>query len=178
MTRATLDSFESALLTELRTHVAQRSATRHARRPIARHVAAMAAAAAVAGAIATGLVALRPDPAFAVENQADGDIVVTVIELSDAAGLEHALAREGVTAEVTYQADVVNPSDLDRGGPTTDCPPVGAITIDPADNGGFTFTLDAQYVTSHDAVLHLTAAGGRNADDWAAVKVQWEATTC
>ena len=179
MTRATLDNFESALLTELRAHVAERSATRRVRRTIGRRAAALAAAAAVAGAVAAGVVGLRPDPAFAVERRADGDIVVTVFDLSDAAGLERALAREGVTAEVTYQTSAVKPSDLDDGGRSAGCPvPVGAVTIDPEEAGRFTLTLDAQYVAAHDSVLHLTAAGGRTADDWMGVRVEWEGTAC
>ena len=177
MTRATLDNFESSLLTELRTHVTERAASGPSRRPIGRRIAALAAAAAVAGVAVTGIVGLRPDAAFAVEPQAGGDVVVTVIELSDADGLERALAKEGVTAEVTYDATAVAPSDLNNGERSAVCAPVGVVT-DPTDNGGVTFTLDAAYVAAHDTVLHLTAAGGRSSDDWIAVSVVWEDSAC
>lgn len=176
MTRPTLDTFESALLAELRTHVTERVASGPPRRPIGRRIAALAAAAAVA-VVATGVVGLRPDAAFAVERQAGGDVVVTVIKLSDADGLERALAKEGVTAEVTYDATAVTPSDLDTGEGSAVCAPLGVVT-DPADNGGVTFTLDAEYVAAQDAVLHLTAAGGRSPNDWIAVSVVWEDSVC
>jgi hypothetical protein len=179
MTPANLDSFESALLAELRAHVVARSIDQPARRPVGRRLAALAAAAAVAAvAAATGLAGLRPDPAFAVERQGDGDIVVTILHLSDTAGLEHALAKNGVTAQVTYESTAEKPSDLAAGGTSTGCPPVGAVVIEPADDGGVTFTLDSRYVVAHDNVLHLTVAGGRTADDWVGVRVQWEGTHC
>lgn len=177
MTSPTLDTFESALLTELRAHVTERVAPGPKRRPVGRRIAALAAAAAVAGVAATGVVGLGPDAAFAVERSAGGDVVVTVIRLSDADGLERALAQEGVTAEVTYDAAAETPSDLDNGERSAVCAPIGVVT-DPADNGGVTFTLDAEYVAAHDSVLHLIAAGGRTPDDWIAVSVVWEDSVC
>ena len=44
-------------------------------------------------------------PAYAVEQTGDGDVVVTVHRLDDAAGLEKALSAQGVDAEVSYDAD-------------------------------------------------------------------------
>ena len=178
MTHAHLDNFESALLNELRTHVAERQAMPvRGQRPIGRRLAAIAAAAAVAATIGTGVLSLRPDPAYAVQPQTDGDIVVTILKLSDASGLERALAHEGVTAEVTYDASATKPSDLDSGGPGPSCAPDNII-VDPAENGGVTFTLDANYVASRHGILHLVAAGGRTTDDWIAASVQWEGTGC
>lgn len=180
MTHANLDNFESALLNELRTHITERQAvTDRGRRPIGRRFAAIAAAAAVAGTVGTGALSLRPDPAYAyaVQPQADGDIVVTILKLSDASGLERALAKEGVTAEVTYDASATKPSDLDSGGPAPLCAPDNVI-VDPAENGGVTFTLDAEYVASRDGILHLVAAGGGTTGDWIATSVQWEGTGC
>ncbi len=138
----------------------------------------MAAATALAGATAIGVVGLRPDPAFAVERQADGDVVITVMKLSDADGLERALAKEGITAEVTYDATAATSSDLDNGGRPACWPAVGDVVVDPADNGGVAITLAADYVAAHDGVLQLTAAGGRSADDWIAASVWWEGSAC
>lgn len=178
MTHADLDHFESALLNELRTHVTERQAMPDRRqRQIGRRFAAIAAAAAVAGTIGTGALSLRPDPAYAVQPQPDGDIVVTILKLSDASGLERALAQEGVTADVTYDASATKPSDLDSGRPARSCASDNVI-VDPADDGGVTFTLDADYVASRDGILHLVAAGGGTADAWIAASVQWEGTGC
>lgn len=105
----TLDSFEQSLLTEMRRHVAGRRAPRRAphRR---RRLAALGATTAAAASIATGAVLLRPDAAFAVTERADGDIVVTISSLEDAAGLRRALAEHGVEAEVSYDADMPAPA--------------------------------------------------------------------
>ena len=178
MTHANLDNFESALLSELRSHVTERQAMPdRGLRPIGRRFAAIAAAAAVAGTIGTGVLSLRPDPAYAVQPQADGDIVVTILKLSDAGGLERALAKEGVTAEVTYDASATKPSDLHSGGLAPLCAP-DSVIVDPAENGGVTFTLDAGYMASRNGILHLVAAGGGTTGDWIAASVQWEGTGC
>lgn len=158
-------------------HVKALAASRRTQRPIGRRLAAMTAAAAIAGAVVTGVVGLRPDPAFAVERQADGDIAVTVVKLDDADDLERALADKGITAEVIYHANALKPSNLDDGSSDPGCRPVG-LTVDPAENGGFTFTLDARYVATRNSVLHLDAAGGRTSGDWTAVSVRWEDSTC
>ncbi len=173
MTGPTLDKFESALLTELRAHLTEKVAAGPARPPVGRRIAVLAAAAAVAAATAIGLVGLRPDAAFAVERLAGGDVVITVMKLSDADGLERALAKEGITAEVEYDATAVVSSDQDSVGPAACWPGVGDVVVDPADNGGITITLDADYVAAHDGVLQLTVSGGRSADDWIGASVTW-----
>jgi hypothetical protein len=43
-------------------------------------------------------------PAYAIAEDASGDVVVTVHELQDAAGLEDALRAHGIDADVTYDA--------------------------------------------------------------------------
>jgi hypothetical protein len=98
--------------------------------------------------------------------------VITVTKLSDAHGLERALANEGITAEVKYDAAAVVSSE-DAGGSPSCWPGVGDVVVDPADNGGVTITLDADYVAAHDGVLRLTASGGRSADDWIGASVTW-----
>lgn len=114
MTRAPLDSFESALLSELRDVVAERSATQpHRRRkPLLVAAAAAATVAASVGAVVFGFGAGGPAPAsaaYSVSAEDDGDIVVHIRRLDDADGLERALAEHGITAEVSY------------GGETSDC---------------------------------------------------------
>ncbi|WP_109507822.1 hypothetical protein [Nocardioides speluncae] len=124
MTRAPLDSFESALLSELRDTVAERSATRsqsRRRRPILVAAAAATAVAASVGAVVFGLGTGGPAPAaaYSVAAQDDGDIVVTIRRLDDAEGLERALAEHGITADVDYGGPVSNcivvPDDGDPG---------------------------------------------------------------
>jgi hypothetical protein len=111
-TPPTLDRFETALLDELRAHVATRPATdtptplapRRTRRR--RWVAGLAAAAAAA----TAYVVVSPggpavSPAYAVSENADGDVVVTIHRLEDSDGLERALREHGIDAEVSFDPD-------------------------------------------------------------------------
>lgn len=97
-----LDHFETTLLRELRTHVADRSSRRRSvrRRAAGAAIAAAAAAAVVVTGVGGGVTA---SPAYAVEHAPDGDVVVTINRLEDAAGLEAALATQGVDAEVSYR---------------------------------------------------------------------------
>ncbi|GAA3829399.1 hypothetical protein [Nocardioides panacisoli] len=118
-TRAPLDGFENALLTELRQHVATR-APAAARPRLRRRLTAAGAALGAAVAVTAGGLALRPDAAFAVDPQANGDIVVTISSLKDADGLESALRAQGVDAEVDYSADLPPaPEPGDNGGTVT-----------------------------------------------------------
>ena len=131
MTHPTLDNFESALLTELRSHVTEQVAHGPAPRAAGRRIAAFAAAAAVTVAAVVGVAGLRPDPAFAVARHADGDVVITVMRLSDADGLEQALAHEGITAEVEYDDASNVSSDQDSTGSPACWPGVGDVVVDP-----------------------------------------------
>jgi hypothetical protein len=102
-----LNSFETELLADLREHVAGRASAPAApppprRRRRAIRMGVVAAIAAAAAAAAFGYVASRPDPAYAVSVGDDGRIHVSVHSMSDEAGLEHALAEKGVTADITY----------------------------------------------------------------------------
>jgi hypothetical protein len=106
-----LDHFESALLGELREHVATRSAPdlpmpaatprRHHVRRWAIGAVGAAAAAAVAVVVAPG--GPGASPAYAVQQAADGDVVVTIHRLEDAAGLERALRENGIDADVSFE---------------------------------------------------------------------------
>lgn len=102
-----LDTFEAQLLGELRSVVASRTKDIPARRPDVprrRRRAMMAAvsAASAATAIAFILTGTFAEPAYAVGDGPRGTIAVQVNRLEDAAGLEKALAKEGVAADVAY----------------------------------------------------------------------------
>lgn len=113
-TRAPLDGFEAALLAELRDHVASRGPA-PARPRRRRRLTAAGAALGTAIAATAGVLVLRPDPAFAVDTQSDGDVVVTITSLEDADGLEAALREQGVDAEVDYSAEPITPPTPDDG---------------------------------------------------------------
>lgn len=189
--RAPLDTFETALLGELREHVTARTTSSTAPTPWRRRLVALAAVAATA----VGGLALRPDPAFAVDTQ-DGDIVVTISSLEDADGLEEALAKQGVTADVNYEAEV-QPPPADEEGPDPEerstlgddsekgltpkpddlreqiVPPAGCLTSisTSMSDDAVTFTFPKSAAAS-DAVLTITTAG--SADGLSSISVQWE----
>lgn len=102
----TLDPFESALLAELRRHVAEHPVPQP-RRPRHRlRLAAVAATGVAASVVAVlGLGGTGGSPAYAVDTTSDGDVVVTVHRLDDEAGLEDALSAQGIDADVDYDAD-------------------------------------------------------------------------
>jgi hypothetical protein len=103
MNDSEFDSFDRALLTELR-QVATEGATAPVRRTRKRWAYAGTGVAAAA-VTAFGLSTLGSPAAYAVDEQRDGDIVITIRELDDADGLEQALADRGIEADVDYQAD-------------------------------------------------------------------------
>ncbi len=121
----TLDSFESALLLELRQHVAEHPAPEPApvRRPRRRlRLAAIGAAGIAASVVAVfGLGGTGGSPAYAIDENSAGDVIVTVHRLDDAAGLEQALLAKGIDADVSYDP---SPSDgtfsVDDAGPDAD----------------------------------------------------------
>ena len=101
---AQLDSFETALLTRLREHVAQQSAVRprFSRRRLLLGAAATVAAAAAMVVVVPGL---GSSTAYSVQEGNSGTITVEVQRLEDADGLEAELAKYGVNADVTYVPD-------------------------------------------------------------------------
>jgi hypothetical protein len=105
-----LDSFESALLTELRREVTEhptlarppaRRSGRHAKLTMAGAVTAAAASVAAVVLIGSGPTA---SPAFAVTGTADGSVRLAVYRLDDGTGLEAALARHGIDATVRFMS--------------------------------------------------------------------------
>jgi hypothetical protein len=118
-----LDSFETALLTELRREVAERPTPAPVpavvRRPKRRLRLAAAAATGVAASVVAvfGLGGSGGSPAYAVDENNAGDVTVTVRRLDDAAGLEAALKARGIDATVRYDADGLGtPSELGADG--------------------------------------------------------------
>jgi len=106
---SSLDTFETALLDELREYVAHRPADPASpgpRRSRRRRLAyAGLAAAAVAGITVAVLPGTGPAPAYAVTEGNGGAVHVRVDRIEDAAGLEQALADHGVAADVIYLDD-------------------------------------------------------------------------
>ena len=101
--RRELDTFESALLQELRSEVTRSASAPPRSARGRRRLALGAAAAAVTGVVAVALGAgPGSTPAYAVTEDDAGDVVVTVHELQDAAGLEDALRAHGIDADVTF----------------------------------------------------------------------------
>jgi hypothetical protein len=170
-----LDRFEVALLAELRSVVADRAPARRRKRLLTLGGVAATAAAAVGIGLAVG----GSSPAFAVHQEADGDVVVTINRLDDAAGLERALAAQGVTADVDYthpitmkttdggSVDVIPfPSSrrqavVQRGvpeGKQLDCSfgVGGYLTLDAVD-GGYVLTIPHESVLA-DTPLRVVAA--------------------
>jgi len=107
--RAELDSFETALLAELHEEVRTTASApvevrAQWRQPHAwqrKRWLAVAATAAAALIIATQ-VGLGPTPAYAVTGRNNGEVVVRVNRLEGADGLERALRKHGIPADITY----------------------------------------------------------------------------
>jgi hypothetical protein len=93
-----LDQFDRALLTELR-QVAIEGAPAPRR---TRRLALAGTGVAALAATVVGVTTLGSSPAYAVSENGDGDVVITIRELKDAAGLEQALADHGIDADVDY----------------------------------------------------------------------------
>lgn len=93
-----LDGFDRALLTELR-HVAMQGAPAPRR---TRRLALAGTGVAALAATVVGVTTLGSSTAYAVSENGDGDVVITIRELEDASGLEDALAGHGIDAVVDY----------------------------------------------------------------------------
>ena len=132
-------------------------------------------AGAAALAISLGVDIARPNPAYAVESRPDGDVVVTVYNLSDASGLERALAAKGVQADVSYVPGFSQPDGQKRGTSGTDAANC-TITLAKVD-GGLRFTLTATQIAS-GAKLEIVTSGSRPTDVGSPVAVTWSGGLC
>jgi hypothetical protein len=84
-----------------------RAERRQQRRRLASTGAGVLAAAVAAVGVSIGLPSTSA-PAFAVATQSDGDIVVTIHDLNDAAGFEQALRDRGVDVDVDSATNAQN----------------------------------------------------------------------
>ena len=169
-----LDTFEQSLLTELREHVARASVSAPPRR---RRAVGVAAGALVAGAVAVGIVSnvAGASAAYAVESAPNGEVFVTVHDMSDANGLTHALATKGINARITYVPGFQQSSGQERtasGETGTDCT-IKLAKID----GGLRFTLDAQ-VVARGAELNIVTNGSGPTDVGSPAAVDWSGGGC
>lgn len=103
-----LDTFEQALLTQLRTRVEQTATSERtrfvpasSRRPGRAWYASAAAVVAILG-LALLIHVVRPEPAFAVTGRNGSKITVKVARLEGADRLEQALHDRGVNSDITY----------------------------------------------------------------------------
>ncbi len=172
-----LDTFEQSLLTELRQRVAAPN-TRPApsRRRLAFGAAAggLATAAAVAVFISLGTGLVGSNAAYAVEAEPDGDLVVTVHDLSDAAGFEQALAAKGVHADVTYVPGFKQVGGQARTTPDRN----GSCDIRLAKvDGGLRFTLGAAQIAA-GSKLDIITSGSSPSDVGSPVSVAWTGGAC
>jgi hypothetical protein len=170
-----LDTFEQSLLNELRQHVVTRRAvvaTPRRRRSVGLAAGGLAAA-AVALSFATNVVG--PSAAYAVESEPNGDVVVTVRDLSDAGGLRGALSAKGISASITYV-----PGFSQSGGqartPSGDDRAACDIALAKVD-GGLTFTLDARRIAA-GSELEIVTSGSSPSDVGSPVGVAWSGGGC
>lgn len=99
-----LDSFETALLRELRQHVEERD-SRPARRSRTRLLVSGLGVVAAAVTAAVVIPGLGVTTAYSVQEGNSGEVIVSVDRLEDADGLERALEEQGISADVTYVPD-------------------------------------------------------------------------
>lgn len=176
-----LDTFEQSLLTELRQHVAARTSHRAATRttPRRRWTVGLAggglATAAAVVAISLDVGVARPSAAYAIEPQRNGDVVVTVYHLSDASGLERALAANGVDAHVSYVPRFAQRNGQTRSTSGTD-PAACDIAVAKVDRG-LRFTLTATQIAS-GAQLEIITSGSSPTDVGSPVAVTWSGGLC
>jgi len=121
-TNPELDSFETALLAELKTAVGQTASAAqgrpelfsqpHGPRPRRRYVL-VAVAAAAALAIAVLVPGLGPRPAYAVTGRNNGEVIVHVTRLDGADGLEQPCSSTASeqTSTIYRRARSVRPAD-------------------------------------------------------------------
>lgn len=183
-----LDSFERELLAELRSVVAQRDAAATAAEAASRQGTGrrrprlvVATGTAAVAAFAGGSLLLGGSPAFAVDTEADGAVVVRIHELEDASGLESALTEHGIEASVDYSGHgsgltVDEHGDVTLGGeelpadspvaPTDAGPMDATFSNDPAGGCGLTSTGGPPVVLERDGGDYVvTLAGPTTAAD-------------
>jgi hypothetical protein len=175
-----LDTFEQSLLNELRHHVVTRAAVQAT--PRRRGSIGLAAGGLTAGGLTAAAVVLGiatnvagPSAAYAVESEPNGDVVVTIHDLSDADGLEGALAAKGINASITYVPGYTQSGGQART-PSGDAGAACHIELAKID-GGLTFTLDARPIAL-GSELDIVTSGSSPTDVGSPVAVAWSAAGC
>lgn len=162
-----LDSFERALLTELRGIVEARAAqaapaTRGGR---GRWLLAPAGIAAVAVAAVVWTFGMAPEPAYAVTVDGQGEVHVRVHRLDDAAGLERALEAQGISADVQYLPEN---TECAPGRYVDAAPRPGDFTFAAGDGYGYSVDLDPGVVRGNETLViaasRITATGDPDGD--------------
>ena len=176
-----MTTFEDRLLDQLQLVVAANPDPAPAR-PRTRRRVALAGALATTGAVTFAtLVTGGGDPAYAIQQRADGAVTVSIASLSDAAGLQRKLRAAGIPADVRYLENapkcvpLSSPGSGPRivhhkeGGPddgpelTGPGPGRGsvhaAISANIVKGGEATFTIDPDAIRPGDR-LHITASQG------------------
>ncbi len=105
----------------------------------------------------------------------NGDVVVTVHDLADASGLEHALAAKGIHADVTYVPGLLTVRGQARtssGDDRAACD-IALAKVD----GGLRFTLGAAQIAT-GAELDIVTSGSSPTDVGSPVAVVWSGGGC
>ena len=157
------NQFEHRLLAELRQVVAERPAPEVAALPRSRRrrpllFAGTATAAAAAAAALLTVTGGGVAPAFAVDRQANGDVNVTINQLSDAQGLQSKLRAAGINAEVDY-TPAGKACRSPRGRPAA--PPSGPAGVAGVrvNGGSTTFTVSRNTVGPGQTLVIATSGG-------------------
>ena len=108
-----------------------------------------------------------------MESQPNGDVVVTVHDLTDASGLEHALAAKGVRADVTYVPGFSQSAGQSRTPSGGDACTITLAKVD----GGLRFTLGAAQIAG-GSQLDIVTSGSSPTDVGSPVKVAWSGGAC
>lgn len=160
-----LDAYETALLAELQTIVAEQAATAPAAPHRRRRLVAVAAALALVGAGAGALSLAKPTPAYALDTNPNGSVTLVIDRATDAAQLQADLAKHGIRAKVTYLSPgmVCAPGRYQEAPAQADDKTHGAMSIESrsADPQRLQLTLD-QGMTPAGQTLVLDAAKGTN----------------
>jgi hypothetical protein len=164
----TQTQFEDRLLAELRRVVAERPAPEAVALPRPRRrrrllLAGTATAAAAAAAVLFAIGSDRVTPAFAVDRQADGDVTVTINDLSDARGLQSKLRADGINAVVNY-TPAGKACEEPRGRPAAshDGPSMSSVqgsSVRGSDHSA-TFTISRNMVGPGQTLVISTSGGG------------------
>lgn len=159
LTPAPLDTFETALLAELRSQVASSDPTEAPLSPVSelcphrkrRRITAVAASAAGIVAASLAVHSLLPTPAYAVTGSNTTKIKVHVMRLEGADGLERALAKKGIKSDITYlpAGKICSP------GRYTDAPPSSIVISIGSDE--FWLTIPARSVKDGDTLVMSAA---------------------